>query len=143
MELSGDYAFDFGNGRLKLIALHNEGRQQEQSSVKYSSLNKPSYESERQDKLGESILRSELSWPFADADWQWSLEGAYNYLDRYLDEVDSKVDELRVETNLSYSKSLNPTLGLQLSLGVEVSEISQSGNVEKNRNYIPYLWTYL
>ena len=33
MELSGDYAFDFGNGRLKLIALHNEGRQQEHSSV--------------------------------------------------------------------------------------------------------------
>ena len=135
MELSGDYAFDLGYGRLKLIALHNEGRQKEQSSVNYSDFNKLAYGSERQDKLGERILRSELSWPFADADWQWSLEGAYNYLDRYLDGIDSKVDELRVETNVSLSKSLKPELGLQLSLGIENSEISQSGSLEKKRNF--------
>lgn len=135
MELSGDYAFDLGYGRLKLIALHNESRQQEQSSLKYSDLNKPPFQSGRQDKLGESILRSEFSWPSADADWQWSLESAYNFLDRYLDGVDSKVDELRFETNVSYSKSLNSALGLQLSLGVEKSEISQSGNIEQNRNF--------
>jgi outer membrane receptor protein involved in Fe transport len=98
-------------------------------------LNKPPFQSGRQDKLGESILRSEFSWPSADADWQWSLESAYNFLDRYLDGVDSKVDELRFETNVSYSKSLNSALGLQLSLGVEKSEISQSGNIEQNRNF--------
>ncbi|MEE3240093.1 MAG: TonB-dependent receptor plug domain-containing protein [Pseudomonadota bacterium] len=135
MELSGDYAFDLGHGRLKLIALHNESRQQEQSSLKYSDFNKTPFQSDRQDKLGESILRSEFSWPSADADWQWSLESAYNFLDRYLDGVDSKVDELRFETNVSYSKLLSSALGLQLSLGAEKSQISQSGNIEKDGSF--------
>lgn len=135
MELSGDYAFDWYRGRLKLIALHNDSRQQELSSLKYSDPNKIPFQSGRQDKLGESILRSEFSWPSNNADWQWSLEGAYNFLDRHLDGVDSKVDELRFETNVSYSKSLNSALGLQMSLGAEKSQISQSGNIEKDRNF--------
>tara|TARA_B100000767_G_C19773719_1_gene541429 strand:- start:2366 stop:4459 length:2094 start_codon:yes stop_codon:yes gene_type:complete len=154
IELSGDYAFDFYVGRLKIIALQSNSRQVDNSlRFQYSDPQNDRQKSRREDKLGESIIRSEYSWQANNGDWQWSLESAYNYLDRFLladntglltmygdtsydhPRVNSKVEELRFETNMSYSAPLSPKWAWQFSLGVENSELSQSGDIDQKRNF--------
>jgi hypothetical protein len=92
---------------------------------------------------GEAIIRSEYSWtPKTGRDWQFGLEGAFNYLDitsalalvegeNYveapLNDATSRVEEQRAETTLTHSRTLSPKWDMQASIGVEYSEISQTG----------------
>lgn len=92
---------------------------------------------------GEAILRTEYSWtPKLGRDWQIGLEGAFNYLDinsalalvdgetyveTPLDDASSRVEEKRAETTITHSRNLSSKWDLQASIGVEYSEISQTG----------------
>lgn len=152
-EFSGDYAFDIYTGRLKLVALQSNSRQFDRSlRFQYSDPQLDRQQSDRQDQLGESILRSEYSWQTPHADWQWSLEAAYNVLERELQtnnmgllmlgdsqydqqRLKAKVDEQRFETSISFSSSLSQRLAWQFSLGIEDSELRQSGNIDQERNF--------
>ena len=92
----------------------------------------------------EAILRTEYSWtPTTGRDWQIGIEGAFNsldiesilkvvdgdvYVDAPLEDAASRVEERRAETTLTHSRKLSSKLDVQASIGVEYSEISQTGS---------------
>ncbi|WP_298019523.1 TonB-dependent siderophore receptor [uncultured Parasphingopyxis sp.] len=144
-EIGGDFEFALGPGRLKLIGLRSfEHSPYFQSVVTDFADGTPSVGS-RFEQVGdeaETILRSEYSWSMG-GDWQISLEGARNTLDveSRLFNLDmngdfievplpggsARVNEDRAEANITYGRPLSEDLTLQVSLGGEYSEISQTG----------------
>ena len=147
-EISGDYEFGFGPGRLKLIGLYNISTGSRANQVVTTLLVDNSFggslftqDSDEQEAIG----RLEYAYaPGQGRDWQVSLEGAFNSLENVsnlfevnqqvgliqnLDILDdtTEVEELRGEANLTHSRRLTPQLNAQASLGVELSELSQSG----------------
>lgn len=144
-ELGADYEFDLGPGRLKLIALHSFEDEAESVIVEsWPAGASPSGEIFVTDgKEGESILRGEYGFAAFGGDMQWAAEGAFNFLDVVsalgarqpdgdyplvpLPEGTARVEERRAETNLSWSRPFGETLSVQASIGVEYSELSQTG----------------
>ncbi|WP_265587507.1 TonB-dependent receptor plug domain-containing protein [Sphingomicrobium arenosum] len=138
LELGGDYAFDLGGGRLRLIAL-----QRNEHSPTYSDFRVIGEGGSRYEQVvdeNESILRGEYGWKRGSADWEVSLEGAYNSLgsSATLDVFDTldtvrtdlpgnDIEELRSEAILSLSRPLSDALSLQLNGGAEYSRISATG----------------
>ena len=153
-ELGGDYEFGFGPGRLKLIGLHQtrttapiETVLVDYHGVRPSTGSRISTESES----GESILRGEYTLSADRSDWQVSLEGAFNYLDTSgrlynlsgpdyvvvaLPGTDSRVEERRAEAALVHGRALSDMLSAQASLGVEYSELAQSGANGLTREFV-------
>lgn len=145
-ELNSDYEFDFIGARLKLIAFqrfeHSPDDNLFLQTFTDGSASEGSQFNTVQDE-GESILRSELRWNSGKNDWQFSLEGAYNFLDRTselleldsngifqeepLDDASARVEEYRGDASLSFSRALSSKLNLQTILGAEISNISQDG----------------
>ena len=145
-EVSGDIEFGLGPGRLKLIALNRYENSPFNTTIRDFSLSNGAFLSASRNRRvvdeGETIFRSEYSWSFSEgSDWQVSLEGAFNYLDDYTDFLTGNasndfvvrtdrsptttgVEENRAEAFISNTRSLSPALSLQMSLGVEQSEIS-------------------
>jgi len=156
LEISGDYAFGLGAGRLKLIGFQRLEHSPTLSQVitdfdDGSSDTGTRFESVADE--GESILRSEYNWKTAaGADWQVAAEGAFNFLDveSELQNLDgsgafvpvalpgatSRVEELRAEVTATYAAALSPTWSLQGSLGGEYSELSQSGMFGQTRSFV-------
>ena len=154
-ELGLDYEFDLGAGRLKLIALHRF----EYSPFK--SINRVEFSDTRPDRQtrlftvqdeAEYIVRSEYSWLSGESqNWQVSVEAAQNALDarsRFeriapdgavtgipLSNANSSIEEDRREISISHGRSLADGLSAQFSLGVEQSEISQTGAVGQTRRF--------
>jgi outer membrane receptor for ferrienterochelin and colicins len=155
VEGGGDVEFALGSGRLKIIALQ---------SYEHSPL---SSQFVRQDRTpgsvavgsrfdraideGESVLRGEYSWRGGDADWQFSLEGAYNFLDNagafsllqpdgsYLpvifDGANVFVDEWRSQAQLTRGWTLARGLNAQVTLGGEYSRIRTAGENGLSRSF--------
>jgi len=150
-EISGDYAFDLGPGRLKLIGLQrNEHSPFVDTSTFAFTDGSSTFDDGNNSRLrnfeqtvdeSESILRAEYSWQTANKnDWQISLEGAFNTLDndiqQFRGDFDTPpvlqpnsisretVEEKRAEFFLTNGRQLSPKLRLQASLGAEYSEIS-------------------
>lgn len=138
LELGGDYAFDLGGGRLKLITL-----QRNEHSPTYSDYLVVDGGGSRYDQVvdeNESILRGEYGWKGGATDWELSLEGAYNSLaskasltvfdagaEEFFDLPANDIEELRSEAILSMSHGLADGLSLQLNGGAEYSRISATG----------------
>jgi hypothetical protein len=96
---------------------------------------------ERQADEAETILRTEYSWAPQDGrDWQFAVEGAFNYLDidaalselendiyvpQTLSGASARVEEKRAETTLTHSRALSSKWDIQASLGLEYSELAQ------------------
>jgi hypothetical protein len=153
-EVGGDYEFGLARGRLKLIGLRRfEHSPYAQQAITVFADGRPST-GQRFEQVAdetETIGRTEYSWKSGGADWQLSLEGAYNVLDveSSLSELDaggifqplplnnsvSTVDEKRAEAALSYGRPLSPTLSLQASVGGEYSKLSQSGDSGLTRTF--------
>jgi len=156
-ELSADYEFGLGSGRLKLIGLQRF----EHSPVSdffgrtftdgVTPANGSRFDTVTDE--GESILRAEYGWKTAGGtDWGVSVEGAYNFLDNEgalavldtqgifqpvaLTNADSKVTEYRGEVVGSYGRPLTEKITLQATLGGEYSKISQSGAAGQSRSFI-------
>ena len=154
-ELGADYEFNLGPGRLKLIALHrSEGGPSEETTRFEFEDGRPGggeVFAREADEL-ESILRAEYTLGALGGDWQFSVEGARNVLDveSELFERDelgelqpvefpgssSRVEEDRAETTASYSRTLSPKLQLQASVGLETSEIRQTGAGGLTRDFV-------
>ena len=147
-EVSGDYEFGIGPGRLKIIGLYNFETSARDNEVLTTLLLDGSEEgslfSQDTDEQ-EAIGRLEYAFsPRQGRDWQISLEGAFNSLDNVsnlfefqpgvglvpdpeLIDDTTRVEEIRGEGNITYSRQLTPKLNAQASGGIELSEISQSG----------------
>lgn len=154
-EVSGDYEFGLGPGRLKLIGLQRNEHSPIAMQFVYGDVTGANTSNdifERETDESESILRGEYSWTGANnSDWQISLEGAFNSLENEarlfsgstLDTptnmvvIDSgtRVEEKRAEAFITHSRQLKPKLRLQVSLGAEQSEISSDGVNGQTRSF--------
>lgn len=145
-EVGGDFEFGLGPGRLKLIGLdHFTHTPFRQTLIQVYADATPTFGqrfTQRGDQ-SERIARGEYRWHAGGADWQVSLEGAFNRLgvvnalfDRDpsgdftpapLDDAAATVREQRGEAMLTYGRPLARNLTLQASLGGEYSQLSEEG----------------
>ena len=162
-ELGGDYEFDLGPGRLKLIGLYRFEHSPFRNRVFAATLDGSVAE-----QLGgvsatesvfnqtvdetENILRGEFSWAPKDGrDWQIAIEGARNLLESDSDvfraenfaplgpdlntDPTATVEEFRGDFAITHGRVFDEKWTMQASLGVEVSEISQSGAVSASQTF--------
>jgi hypothetical protein len=144
-EVSGDYQFKFGPGKLKLIGL----RRFSHEPYKQEIVTTPDGGVATGDRfqqvgdLGETIARGEYQWKMFGGDWQLSGEAAFNTLDNVasiavLDPSGAWVDqpfdggtggvsEDRYEGLLSFGRKLTDKLNFQIIAGAEHSTITQTG----------------
>jgi len=153
-ELGGDVDFALGAGRLKLIGLDSRASLTNRSqSVIDPATGAPAFGTRfvLDTQRGERIGRGEYSWQMWAADWQFSLEAAFNRLDQQgefarLDPAGEfkvvpfpagtgGVREERFDAALSYGRPIAEGLSLQLVLGGEYSTIRQTGNNALSRTF--------
>ena len=146
-EIGGDIEFGLAGGRLKLIGLERYARLNYRSqSVVDPATGGPNTGTQfsRFTETGERIGRAEYDWAMLGGDWQLSGEAAFNRLDRTSDlfrlapdgtftPLDFSagtggVTEDRYSASLSHSRSLTPTISMQLIVGGEYSRIQQTGS---------------
>lgn len=145
-QISGDYEFALGPGRLKLIGLEQRNREPFSSKVVDYPLADGLASGDLFAQVGdleETIARGEYSWKMLRGDWQLSGEAAYNTLDnvatlgsfdpvagdfilRPFPEGTGGVKEDRYEALLSVGWPLSRSLSLQVVAGGEHSKISQT-----------------
>lgn len=154
-EISGDYEFDLGPGRLKTIGLWRFEHSPFISSVRTTeadgTLSERSIFEQTVDE-GESILRSEYNWaPNETVDWQVAGEAAFNFLEAEADlqaldatgalvrvpltNANSRVEEKRLDASITHGRKLSEDLSVQASFGMEYSELSQSGGAAQTRSF--------
>ncbi|WP_430413905.1 TonB-dependent receptor plug domain-containing protein [Parasphingorhabdus sp.] len=156
-ELSADYEFDLGGGRLKLIGLQRlehspfEDMFEQRFTDGVTPLRGNQFN--RTIDEGESVARAEYSWKTdGGTDWGINVEGAYNFLESEgallvrdaqgvfqpitLTNANSKVTEYRGEIIGTYGRALSDNLTLQATLGGEYSQISQNGPLGQTRSFI-------
>lgn len=154
-EVGGDFEFDAGPGRLKFIGLGRLEHSPFVDRFKMAAFDgSGQYASNFHQTVdeGEYILRSEYALQTGQGrDWQISAEGAFNFLEAeaaleeasgggplvpvLLDLANSRVEERRGEVILTHGRQLTPKLNLQLSGGMEYSELTQSGDAENEREF--------
>lgn len=144
-EVSGDYQFGLGPGRLKLIGLRRFSHEPYRQEI----VTTPAGGTATGDRfaqtgdIGETIGRGEYQWKMFGGDWQLSGEAAFNTLDNVaslavLDPSGNFVDvpfdggtggvsEDRYEGLLSFGRKLADTLNFQIIAGAEHSTITQTG----------------
>ncbi|MEO0981958.1 MAG: TonB-dependent receptor [Pseudomonadota bacterium] len=154
-EIGADYEFGLGPGRLKLIGLYAVEDEEFTSDLFERTVDgapatggvfaRDTFES-------ETIARAEYSLaPAEGRDWQLAVEGALNILDAEsslfdleptgelvsieLNNATTRVEERRAEATLTHGRRLTNDLTVQISLGGEYSEISQSGPAGLTRDF--------
>lgn len=155
-EAGGDYEFALGGGRLKVIGLK---RFEHSPSINsFTALDRSPGAIQKGNRFvqtvdeGESIARGEYRWKSDVADWQVSLEGAYNTLDSEaalfvrdasgtevevgLPGASARVTEKRAESIVSYGRPLASNLTAQFNLGAEYSVIAVTGPGGTSRSFI-------
>lgn len=144
-EVSGDYQFGLGPGKLKLIGLRrfsHEPYRQEIVTTPEGGIATGDRFAQTGD-IGETIGRGEYQWKMFGGDWQLSGEAAFNKLDNVasiavLDPTGAWVDqpfeggtggvsEDRYEGLLSFGRKLTDKLNFQIIAGAEHSTITQTG----------------
>lgn len=153
-EIGGDYELQLGAGQLKLIGLRNFERSPTITTAITSFADQaPSIGSRfaRRADEAESIARGEYRWKQGVADWQASLEGAFNSLDNVsglftllpsgefrevpLPGGTARVGEDRAEARLTYGRPLSPTLSIQASVGAEYSKLGVGDDPDAARTF--------
>jgi outer membrane receptor for ferrienterochelin and colicins len=153
-EIGIDYEFGLGNGRLKLVGFYTDREgpfYNEQTRLVEGSTVPTGSRFSRESIEGERVLRSEYRWKALGGDWTVSGEAAYNFIDATgtLDVLDaagvfqsvplpgasSRVEEQRGESILSFSRPLKDDLSLQLSGGVEFSQLEQNAGAGESRSF--------
>ena len=154
-EVSGDYEFRTLGGKLKVIGLRRGERTDYSQALGVDFADATPDTADRYTQHAdevETIGRAEFRWKGGRADWQLSGEAALNSLSvanalftrdptgtfqpvPFPDAV-ARVEEKRGEGVLSYGRPLSKTLSLQSSLGVEYSELAQSGPAGLTRSFI-------
>jgi hypothetical protein len=145
-EIGGDYEFELGLGRLKLIAVGRGSRYPNETTVVTSFPDSSPAIGDRFTQVGddrELIGRTEYRWTKGGAEWQLSAEGAFNSLDNTsrlfemgpdgnFDEIPlpggiASVEEERYEVMGSYGRPLSSNVTMKLSAGGEYSQLAQAG----------------
>ncbi|MEL7446030.1 MAG: TonB-dependent receptor plug domain-containing protein, partial [Pseudomonadota bacterium] len=153
-ELGADYAFGFGPGTLKIIGYHRYEDSPTVASVNTQFADGSAPDGSvftRDADEGETIVRSEYSFPGIGGDVQLALEGVKNFLDINssfeerdefgdlqpveFDGASARVEEDRAEASMTYSRPLARNLQLQVSAGGEYSQISQTGVGAQTRTF--------
>ena len=148
-----DYEFPISTGKLKLIGYYRFEESPVQTS--FESFDRLGTQARldgsrftQQADESEAILRSEFSWSNRqNHDWQIALEAALNelditadlqildengnFVDEPLDGANSIVEENRAEVTITHSRKLSEKLDLQITLGTEYSEITQTGGLQR------------
>jgi outer membrane receptor for ferrienterochelin and colicins len=144
-EIGGDYEFELGMGRLKLIAVGRGSRYPNETTV-VTRFPDSTAIGNRFTQIGdeqELIGRTEYRWTGGGAEWQLSAEGAFNSLDNTsrlfelqsdggFDEIPlpggtASVEEKRYEVMGSYGRPLAANVTMKLSAGGEYSQLAQAG----------------
>lgn len=144
-EVSGDYQFGMGPGKLKLIGLRrfsHEPYRQEIVTTPVGGIATGDRFAQTGD-IGETIGRGEYQWKMLGGDWQVSGEAAFNKLDNVasIAVLDPNgvfveqpfaggtggVSEDRYEGLLSFGRKLTDKLNFQIIAGAEHSTITQTG----------------
>ena len=144
VDVSGDYAFALGPGRLKLIGLHHYDHEPidvVQVTSFASGAPDEGIRFFRDSRISETVGRAEYGWRSGSNDWQVSLERAYNSLDQRgsLFELDptgefapvdypegsGHVVETRYEGIVTFSRPLGGNVDLQVAAGAENSELGR------------------
>jgi hypothetical protein len=152
LEISGDYEFPVGPGKLKTIGYY---RFERSPTISRFDVFDPILGQTdgsrffRDADEAEIIARTEYSWnPSEGRDWQFGMEGAFNYLDiassllvldatgafvdEPLDGATSRVEEKRAEATITHTRTLSSQWDLQASLGGEYSELAQTGGLVRD-----------
>jgi hypothetical protein len=157
-KIGADYEFPLtigflGDGKFKAIGYYRFERSPTRSEFSTFALNGEQQSGSIFDRLAdesETIARGEYSWsPSEGRDWTFGVEGAFNMLDieselRVLEDgvfveqdltgASNRVEERRAETTLTHNRALSPKWDLQVSAGVEYSELEVVG--ERSDDFI-------
>ncbi len=156
-DVSGDYAFGVGPGRLKLIGLRHYDHEPVVSTqvTRYADgAPEQGVRFVRDSKIEETVARAEYGWKGGANDWQLSLERAYNSLDQRgglftLDNAGAFVEvpfpegsghvvETRYEGIATWSRPLSAKLDLQIAAGGEISQLERvDGDIAPRRFFRP------
>lgn len=153
-EIGGDFEFALGAGRMKLVGLFSErsGPSVDEFTVLEDGATIPTGARFLRDSTeGERVGRAEFRWKQAGADWTLSGELAHNFVDadgslETLDDAgeyqpvalpgaSSRVEELRGESILSFSRPIGDGWTLQVSGGGEFSRLQQDGDDGQTRSF--------
>lgn len=145
-EVGADIEFTFGPGQLKLIGLESsrENDSRSNSKLTFNDGAVPIGDRfSRQSESSERIARSEYSWEMLGGNWQIDTEAAFNKLDQSsqlfslentgdfvevaLANSGGEVTEDRYEVIVTHSRTFARDISLQLGIGGEKSELSQTG----------------
>jgi len=156
-DVSGDYSFAVGPGRLKLIGLRtfdHEPTITTQVTSFDSGAPSEGVKFDRDVRVGETVGRMEYAWKMGRNDLQLSLERADNKLEQVgrlfllapdgdFDELDfpqgsGTVVERRYEGTATFSRPLAANLDLQLVAGGEISRLERvDGDVPARKFFRP------
>jgi hypothetical protein len=154
-DVSGDYEFALGPGRLKAIGLYHREHAPNTTTqiLRFDSSGAASTGTRfaRDARYLEEIARGEYRWKTASNDWQVSVERAFNSLDQRgsLFQLDpqgifqqlpfpqgtGKVTEVRYEAIASLSRPLAPNLDLQVAAGAETSALDRVDDDQPARKF--------
>lgn len=153
-EIGGDFEFQLGPGRLKLIGLDRYDRDKYHENLIFIYADGSPNTGGRyaqQSTNREKVARAEYNWKMLRGDWQLSVEGAFNSYDgtAQLFDLDPSgtfvevpfpagtggVTEDRYESILTHSRQLGKNLSLQLGGGVEYSKLQQTGSMGLTRTF--------
>ena len=155
-DITGDYDFAVGSGRLKLIGLRHFDHEPvitTQVTRFDSGVDDQGVRFVRNSRIAETVGRAEYRFKTGSNDWQVSLERAFNSLDQRgaLFELDGgefgqvpfpdgsgKVQELRYEAIGTLSRPLSPELDLQVAAGGEISTLERvAGDLPARKFFRP------
>ena len=142
-DISGDYDFVLGPGRLKLIGLRHfdhEPLVTTQVTRFDSGADDVGVRFVRNSRIAETVGRAEYGFSTGKSDWQVSLERAFNSLDQRgalfelaggdfgevpFPDGSGKVQEVRYEAIGTLSRPLSARLDLQVAAGGEISTLER------------------
>jgi hypothetical protein len=142
--ISGDYEFALGPGRLKIIGLRQFDHEPvitTQVTRFDSGADDDGVRFSRDSRIAETVARAEYGFKMGRNDLQLSLERAFNSLDQRgglfllgsdgefeevpFPEGSGKVQEVRYEGIATWSRPLNATLDFQAAAGGEISTLER------------------
>jgi outer membrane receptor for ferrienterochelin and colicins len=152
-EVGTDYEFPLATGKLKLVGFFSQKQgPNDDVFIRTEEGSRPTGSRFLQDSAeGERVARAEFRWKDLGTDWRLSAEAGHNFVDARgaLEILDangvfqpspfagatSRVEELRGESILNASRPLGSALSLQVSGGVEFSQLKQDGEAGQTRNF--------
>ena len=153
-ELGGDFEFNLGPGKLKLIALERRNDNDNRSDSELIFADDTPATGNRfanQNETGERIGRTEYRWDMLGGNWEVDFEAAYNSFEQAsqffnlepagdlvqvpLPNSAGEVTEDRYEVIVNHGRTLAQGLSMQLAVGGEKSELAQAGHSGLSRTF--------